>query len=516
MLDSKIKEQLHGYFSQITKPVELQLTSSEHEKFSELKDLLSQVAELSDAITLTVVETTSRVPEFSIRVANAATGISFRAVPGGHEFSSLILAILNASGLGKLPDAGMLAAIKKLRGPIHLRSYITLSCEVCPNVVQALNQIALIHPEVEHTVIDGDLVHDEVKHLKIQGTPAIYTDKDQLLHSGRINLGGLVQKLQEEFGVSESSAPPPRLNTDVAVVGAGPAGIAAAVYSARKGLRVLVIAEQLGGQVFETKSIENAMLIDHIEGKALVAEFANRLTENSVEVLEHRRVRSVSSTYPPCLELSDGTRIEASSVIVATGARWRTLDIPGEKEYLGRGVAFCPHCDGPHFKGKEVAVIGGGNSGVEAAIDLAGIAKHVSVVEFLDVLGADQVLCDRLASLANVAVITGARSTAIVGDGDKVIALEFADRTTTEKHSLAVDGVFVQIGLLPNSEFLADTLELNGHGEIKIDDHCRTTKRGIYAAGDVTCVPYKQIVVAAGEGAKAALTAFEDRIRANP
>lgn len=514
MLDASILNQLKGLFAQLGKRIDLRLDASEHSKQAELVQMLEEIAGTSSEIQLVHTETHSSVPSFSIAVDGRESGAAFRGIPGGHEFSSLILGILNAAGKGKLPDAGLVQRIKRLPAGAELRTYISLSCENCPDVVQALNQIVLAHGSLKHTMIDGGLVQEELERFKIQGVPAVMYG-EELISSGRSNLAELIGKLEAKLGQSaEQEAPTPRDlgHYDVLVVGGGPAGVSAAIYSVRKGLKTALIAEKLGGQVQETKGIENLISVVYTEGPQLAASFDQHLRAYPVEVLEHRRVRSITSEGVHKLELDSGESLSCDSLIMATGAKWRELGVPGEKEYIGRGVAFCPHCDGPYYKGKRVAVIGGGNSGVEAAIDLSGICKEVVLFEYLDQLKADQVLVNKLKSLPNVSIVTSAKTSQVHGNGEKVVALAYQDRNSGEDHQIDLDGVFVQIGLSPNSAVVKDLVELNKFGEIVVDTKGRTSRPGIYAAGDVTTVPFKQIVIAMGEGAKVALTAFEDRM----
>lgn len=511
MLDKQILEQLKAIYQSLENEVTLEIHKSSHENDKELVDLCHGVASTSDKIKLLFLEDSSSWPKVSLRYKGEKTGIVFQGVPGGHEFTSLVLAILNADGKGKLPDEAILNRIKRLKGEIHLRTFISLDCENCPEVVQALNIMALQKKDFTHTMVDGALFQDEVKKLGIQGVPSVMVG-NKLLSSGKTSLGDLLSKLEKEFGVearkvSESLD----LGTyDVVVVGAGPAGASAAIYSARKGLKTAVIAEKIGGQVQDTKGIENLIGIKYTEGPALSAQLLGHMSDYDIKILEHRRVKSINQNGLKSLLLESGEYLVAESLIVATGAKWRELGIPGEKEFLGRGVAFCPHCDGPYFKGKDIAVVGGGNSGVEAAIDLAGIVKSVTVVEFNPELKADQVLIKKLETLSNVKIIKNARSNRVLGDNGKVTALEYEDRDSGELRALELEGIFVQIGLIPNSSFMEGVVEMNRFGEIIIDEKCRTNVTGIYGAGDVTTVPYKQIVVAMGEGAKAALSSFED------
>ncbi len=513
MLDSNILEQLKGVYQALENEVILNVAKSNHEKQSELLDLVRSLASTSSKIVLNESSEESQIPKLTLDYKGAATGITFLGVPGGHEFTSLVLSILHADGKGKLPDDSILARVKRLKGPIEIRTYISLSCENCPEVVQALNIMALHHPEFKHSMIDGGLVQEEVEKLGIQGVPSVMNE-DKLISSGKIGLVDLITKLEKEFGIDEGvKLVPENLDLgeyDVVVVGSGPAGASAAIYSARKGLKTAIIAEKVGGQVQDTKGIENLISVKYTEGPQLAAKLAEHISDYPIKLLEHRRVKSVGEGEMKRLELESGEFLKTKSLIVATGAKWRELGIPGEKEYLGRGVAFCPHCDGPYFKGKDIAVIGGGNSGVEAAIDLAGIVKSVTLFEFAPELKADQVLVQKLSSLPNVTIHKNARTNRVIGDNGKVTSLEFEDRSTGEIKQIELDGVFVQIGLVPNSGFIKGMVATNRFGEIVVDEKCRTNVPGIYAAGDVTTVPYKQIIIAMGEGAKAGLASFED------
>ena len=515
MLDQSLIEQLKPHFQDLSAAIDFKIKRSQHAKQSELSSMLTAIAALSPQLTISEAEEFSEVPAFSIYRNGEPTGIHFRGIPGGHEFSSLVLAILNAAGKGKLPDQQVLNRIRALKGPAHIRTYVSLSCENCPDVVQALNQIAIYHPQLQHEMIDGGLVPEEVKRLGISGVPTV-VHENEMIHFGRASLGQLLDKLEDRFGrdseITQSDESLTR-HFQVVVVGGGPAGVSAAVYSARKGLTTAVVTESIGGQVQETKGIENLIATVYTEGPQLSAKLDEHLRHYEVEVLEHRRVKSVEPGRPHKLLLNTGEQVLADSLIIATGAKWRELNVPGEKNYIGRGVAYCPHCDGPYYKGKDVAVVGGGNSGVEAAIDLAGTCKSVTVVEFLEDLKADRILIDKLKSMDNVRILTGVKTTEILGNEERVTGLRYQDRKTAQEVSIDLDGVFVQIGLTPNSQFAQGVLETNRFGEIVIDEKNRSSIPGIYAAGDVTTTPYKQIVISMGEGAKAALAAFEDSMR---
>lgn len=511
MLEQDVKEQLKSVFASLESSLEFLVDDSSNENQNELLAMLNDISSTSSKIIVAKSGKSSPVPAFKIFKNSKPTGISFRGIPGGHEFTSLIVAILNTDGKGKMPDEGIAARIRNLKGPVRISTYISLTCENCPDVVQALNQMALVHPDFQHEMVDGGYVQDEVQSLGIQGVPSVVVNS-KMIHSGRIHFLDLLTKLEEHFGTAGTaqSVEKDLGKYEVVVVGGGPAGVSAAIYSARKGMKTALLAERMGGQVQDTKGIENLISVLYTEGPQLADAMAKHVASYPIKVLEQRRVKNISKEKK--IDLEGGEYLQADSVIVASGAKWRELGVPGEKEYIGRGVAYCPHCDGPFYKGKKIAVIGGGNSGVEAAIDLAGIVREVVVFEYNDQLKADKVLVDKLNSLSNTSVITNARTKELHADGQKIVAIEYFDRKTEKDIRLDIDGVFIQIGLLPNSSFVKDTVELTKFGEIVVDAKGRTNVPGIYAAGDVTTVPFKQIVIAMGEGAKTALTVFEDRM----
>lgn len=512
MLDKEILEKLHSVFDVLENEVTLVISKSAHEKQNELITLLNELKSTSNKILVRESLEESLIPNMTIEYKGHETGINFMGIPGGHEFSSLVLAILNVDGKGKLPDQTIINRIKNLKGPINLRTYISLSCENCPEVVQALNLMSIFKKNFHHTMIDGEFVQDELHKIGIQGVPSVMFG-DKLISSGKIGLVDLLGKLENEFG--KESIISDQLDFDLGVfdsvvLGAGPAGASSAIYSARKGLKTAIIADKIGGQVQDTKGIENLISIKYTEGPNLASQLLEHISEYDIKILDNRRVKTVIPGELKKIELESGEFLTTRSVIIATGAKWRELGVPGEKEYLGRGVAFCPHCDGPYFKNKDIAVIGGGNSGIEAAIDLAGIVRSVVVIEFSSELKADKVLIEKLESLSNVQIIKNARTTKIMGDGVKVNGIEIENRSNGELTNLKLDGVFVQIGLIPNSNFIKNVVQTNKIGEILVDEKCRTNVPGIYAAGDVTNVPFKQIIIAMGEGAKAGLSSFED------
>jgi alkyl hydroperoxide reductase subunit F len=510
MLDNNLIEQLKSVYENLTSSITLSYDKSTHSKQNELVDMLTQVASTSDKIKTNETDNESSVPHFEILKEDNPVGISFTGIPGGHEFTSLVLGILNSDLKGKLPDEMITNRIRNLSGKINLKTYISLSCENCPEVVQALNIMAIFNDNITHEMIDGEFAQEEISSLNIQGVPSVVAD-GELIHSGKSDLTNLLNKLEDKFGADELEARDLG-NFDVVVVGGGPAGISSAIYTTRKGLKTAVITDKVGGQMQETKGIENFISVPYTEGPELSAALAKHASEYDIKLLEHRRVKSIENGLLKNIVLNSNETLKAKSVIIATGAKWKELGIEGEKEYLGRGVAFCPHCDGPYYKGKNISVIGGGNSGVEAAIDLAAIVNKVTLVEFLPELNADEVLVKKLKELPNVEILTNAKTSKIVGDGDKVTSIEVESRSSGESSQIELDGVFVQIGLAPNSEIFKKIVETNSYGEIMIDDKCRTSTSKIYAAGDVTTVPYKQIIISMGEGAKAGLAAFEDLV----
>ncbi len=516
MIDVEIKNQLSQVFSSLEKKIDLVYDNSSHPKQAELLEMLTEISSTSAKIASRSSQKVSDVPRFHIEIAGVPSGVSFTGIPGGHEFTSLVLAILNSDGKGKLPDSGTARRIENLRGPIRIQTFVSLTCENCPDVVQALNQMALIHPDFHHEMIDGGFVPEQIQTLGIQGVPSVIVNS-KMIHSGRIHFLDLLTKLEETFGTAQAKVDGEGAalgHFDVVVIGGGPAGVSAAIYSARKGLNTALLAERMGGQVADTKGIENLISVSYTEGPQLAEQLYKHVSAYPVKIFDQRRVKLLTKDKKILLE--GGESLSGDAVIVASGAKWRELGIPGEREYLGRGVAYCPHCDGPFYKGKKIAVIGGGNSGVEAAIDLAGIAGEVVLFEFNDSLKADKILIDKLNSLPNTAVRTSAQAKELVGDGSKLVAMKYLDRKSQENRELPIDGVFVQIGLLPNSGFARESVALSKFGEIVIDEKCRTNVKGIYAAGDVTTVPFKQIIIAMGEGAKASLTAFEDKMYTGP
>ena len=519
MLDLSIKNQVTSVFQLLEGSYTFEVNYNEtRSEAKELIDFINDVVSCSPNLNATFNKVDNKdLLEFSLLKDGVNTGVKFRGIPGGHEFTSLLLAVLNADGKGKnLPDEAIARRIKGIQGKVTLQSFISLSCTNCPEVVQTLNIFALLNPNISHEMVDGAKFQEEVNSLHIQAVPTVYANGKQF-HTGRGDLATLLRKMEDTFDCAyEDNCEPTVREFDVVVVGGGPAGTSAAIYSARKGLKVAVVAERMGGQVKETVGIENVISVPYTTGEKLAADFQKHIAEYDIDVFAQRTIERVELQGNIKQVFAVGGEVfESKSLIIATGASWRKLNIPGESDYLGKGVAFCPHCDGPFYKGKDVAVIGGGNSGIEAAIDLAGICRKVTVIEFADSLKADEVLQQKVQSLKNVEIFTSSQTTEVIGNGSKMTALRVKNRETNEEQEMPFDGVFVQIGLMANSAPFAKHLDTSPIGEIKVDERCRTSIQGVYAAGDVSTVPYKQIIIAMGEGAKAALTAFDDRIRFN-
>ena len=516
MLDKNILEQVKGVFQVLEGNFTFNVTvDPSHEKGSELVEFVKDVTGCSSHLSCQIHETNDQRLEFTLQKEGKETGVKFRGIPSGHEFTSLLLAVMNADGKAKnLPDEMITRRIQALKGSIHLKTYVSLSCTNCPDIVQALNIMAILNPNIEHEMIDGAVFQKEAESMNIQAVPAVYAEGKQL-HVGRGTLGELLEKLENTFGSEpQGEVEPVERQFDVVVLGGGPAGASAAIYSARKGLNVAIVAERVGGQVKETVGIENLISVPYTTGADLANALKTHIDKYGIAIFENRKIENVElQGAEKKIQVIGGETFVAPAVIIATGASWRKLNVEGENEYIGRGVAFCPHCDGPFYEGKDVAVVGGGNSGIEAAIDLAGICKKVTVFEFADVLKADQVLVNKAKSLPNMEIFTSSQTTQVVGNGEKVTAIRVKNRITNEEKDYPLDGIFVQIGLAANSAPFREKLEMTRIGEIVTDEFCRTAVPGVYAAGDVSNVPYKQIIIAMGEGAKAALSAFDDRIR---
>jgi len=516
MLDANLKTQLQAYLEKITQPIEIVASLDDGDKSRELAELLKEIAGLSERITLIERrDDDERKPSFTINRPGENIGIRFAAIPLGHEFTSLVLALLQVGGHPIKLDADVIEQIKNLDGDFSFETYVSLSCQNCPEVVQALNVMSLLNPRIRQVTIDGALFEDEVEKRQVMAVPTVYLN-GEVFGQGRMSVEEFLAKLDSGAGQRDAEKLSAREPYDVLIVGGGPAGAAAAVYAARKGIRTGVVAERFGGQVLDTLAIENFISVKETEGPRFATALEEHVKAYDVDIMNVQRAEAlVPGAKMIEVRLANGGVLKGRSVILATGARWREVNVPGEREYRNHGVAYCPHCDGPLFKGKRVSVIGGGNSGVEAAIDLAGLVEHVTLLEFAPELRADAVLQRKLNSLSNVTVITQAQTTEITGDGKKVNGLKYKDRQSGEEHHIELEGVFVQIGLVPNTEWLKGTLSLSKHGEIEVDARGQTSVPGVFAAGDVTTVPYKQIIIAAGEGAKAALSAFDHLIRSS-
>lgn len=517
MLDDTLKTQLAAYLERVALPIEMVASLGEDDNSAQMRDLLQTIQGLrSDKISLRTDGQDARKPSFTLQRAGTATSLRFAGLPLGHEFTSLVLALLWTGGHPPKVEQDVIDQIKGLDGDLNFEVYMSLTCHNCPDVVQALSLMAILNPKVKTTVIEGGAFQDEVKAREIMAVPMVFLN-GQVFGSGRMSVEEIVAKLDTGAATKDAAKLSAKDPYDVLIIGGGPAGAAAAVYAARKGIRTGVAAERFGGQVNDTLAIENYISVLETDGPKFAAGLEAQVRHYGVEIMNLQRAdKLVPASEPGGLievQLANGGSLKSRTVILSTGARWRNVNVPGEDQYRNKGVAYCPHCDGPLFKGKRVSVIGGGNSGVEAAIDLAGIVAHVTLVEFADQLKADAVLVNKLKSLSNVTIHTNAQTTEITGDGQKVNGLSYKDRATGEVHHVALEGVFVQIGLVPNTEWLKGTLELSKHGEIVVDAKGHTNLPGVFAAGDATTVPYKQIVIAAGDGAKAALSAFDYLIR---
>ena len=516
MLDANLTAQLKAYLERVREPFEMVASLDDSDNSRDMRTLLEQIAALSPQITLKTDGTDARKPSFALNRIGSDMGLRFAAIPLGHEFTSLVLALLWVGGHPPKAEPEVVEQIKGLDGDYTFEVYMSLTCHNCPDVVQALSLMAVLNPKVKVTIVDGGLFQQEVEARQIMAVPAVYLN-GEMFASGRMTTEEIVAKLDTKSGEREAAKLDARAPYDVLVVGGGPAGAAAAVYAARKGIRTGVAAERFGGQVNDTLAIENYISVLETDGPKFAMSLEQHVKAYDVDVINLQRAEKLIPAAQPGglveVQFASGGSLKSKTVIISTGARWRNVNVPGEQEYKNKGVAYCPHCDGPLFKGKRVAVIGGGNSGVEAAIDLAGVVAHVTLIEFADKLRADAVLVNKLKSLPNVVIHTNAQTTEITGDGQKVNGLTYTERASGESRHVELEGVFVQIGLVPNTEWLKGTVELSRHGEIVVDAKGQTSVPGVFAAGDVTTVPFKQIIIAAGDGAKAALGAFDHLMR---
>jgi alkyl hydroperoxide reductase subunit F len=513
MLDSNLKMQLKGYLERISEPVQILASVDDSEKSRELLELLADIASTSDLIKVESRRDDAQIkPSFAVHGLGAEPRVRFAGLPMGHEFTSLVLALLQTGGYPPKIDDAVIEQIRGLEGDYRFETFVSLSCQSCPDVVQALNLMAVLNPAVRHTMIDGAVFEDEVTRRQVMAVPAVFLNGEPF-GQGRMELAEILAKLDAGSGAREAVRLSAKAPFDVLVVGGGPAGAAAAIYAARKGIRTGIATERLGGQLLDTVGIENFISVKETQGHKLASGLEQHVVTYDVDVMNLQRARALIPGDLIEVKLDNGGVLKARSVIIATGARWREINVPGEREYRNRGVAYCPHCDGPLFKGKRVAVIGGGNSGVEAAIDLAGLVSHVTLIEYDFQLRADAVLKTKLKSLPNVTGITGAQTTEVTGDGERVTGLIYKDRQSDGLKTAELAGVFVQIGLVPNTDWLKGTVRLSPRGEVEVDARGQTSVPGVFAAGDCTVVPYKQIVIAVGEGAKASLSAFDHLIR---
>jgi len=517
MLEQELKTQLGAYLQRVTQPFEMVASLNDSDTAREMLDLLQTIQGLrSDMITLKTDGTDARKPSFTVQRVGADNSLRFAGLPLGHEFTSLVLALLWTGGHPPKVEADVMESIRALDGDFNFEVYMSLSCHNCPDVVQALSLMAIVNPKIKTVVIEGGAFQEEVTRREIMAVPMVFLN-GQMFGSGRMTVEEIVAKLDTGAAARDAAKLSAKAPYDVLIVGGGPAGAAAAVYAARKGIRTGVAAERFGGQVNDTLAIENFISVTETDGPKFAAALESHVRAYDVDIMNLQRADKLIPAAQPGglieVQLANGGSLKSKTVILSTGARWRNVNVPGEAQYKNHGVAYCPHCDGPLFKGKRVAVIGGGNSGVEAAIDLAGLVAHVTLIEFAPEMRADAVLVNKLRSLGNVSIHTHAQTTEITGDGAKVNGLSYTERATGESKHITLEGVFVQIGLVPNTEWLKGTLELSRHGEIIVDAKGQTSLPGVFAAGDVTTTPYKQIIIAAGDGAKAALSAFDHLIR---
>ena len=516
MLDANLKAQLKAYLERVKLPFEIAASLDDSAAAQEMHGLLQDIVALSDKITLKIDGADARKPSFALNRPGEAARIRFAAVPMGHEFTSLVLALLQVGGHPPKIEQELIDQIKGLDGDFRFETYMSLTCHNCPDVVQALNLMAVLNPRIQSVVIDGALFQKEVEARQVLAVPMVFLNGEHF-GQGRMEVDEIVKKLDTGSAARDAARLSAKDAYDVLIVGGGPAGAAAAVYAARKGIRTGLLAERMGGQTMDTMSIENFISVLETDGPKFAAALEQHAKRYDVDILNLQRAEKLLPAEPATgligVQLANGATLKSKTVILSTGARWREVNVPGEQAYRNKGVAYCPHCDGPLFKGKRVAVIGGGNSGVEAAIDLAGIVGHVTLLEFGEQLRADAVLVSKLKSLANVAIHTQAQTTEITGADGKVNGLVYTDRVSGDSRRIELEGVFVQIGLVPNTEWLKGTLELTRHGEIVVDSRGQTSLPGVFAAGDVTTVPFKQIIIATGDGAKAALGAFDHLMR---
>ena len=516
-LSPQLLESLKVYKDKIKKDVSFLINDQDHPKKESFLTFLNGIASIFDKLDVRIEKTRYNQYSpltFEIASDDQPTGILFSGIPGGHEFNSLILGTLQAGGSKINLDESLIDQIKQIDRNINFETLVSLSCENCPDVVQNLNQFALISKNITNHTIDGNLYPKLVKERDVQSVPSVFVE-GEMVASGRISTANIIKKLVEK-GLIRTKPKKSKLPIqDVVVIGGGPAGVSSAIYAARKGLNVSIVSEKFGGQLTETVGIENFISNPYTTGKELTSDLFNHAKEYDIILKEHVQVEKIGGEDIKSITLSSGEKMESRSVIIATGAKWRNLNIPGEKEYLGKGVAYCPHCDGPFFKGKDVVVVGAGNSGLEAALDLSNIAKTVTVLEFLPFSKADKILRDKARDTKNIEIILNVETQKILGDNKKVTGIRYIDKSTQDVYTSNVSAIFIQIGLIPNSHFVKNLLDLNKYGEIITNDRCETSVKGIFAGGDVSSIPHKQIIVSMGHGATAALSASEYLIKQN-
>lgn len=513
MLDDNLKTQLKTYLERVTRPIVITATKDETPRSAEMMEMLGELEALSDKISVSDDGADKRAPSFALSTPDEQISLTFAGLPMGHEFTSLVLALLQVGGHPPRAEEDVIEQIKAVDGEFAFETFFSQSCQNCPDVVQALNLMAVLNPKISHVAIDGADFQDEVEAKEIMSVPTVYLNGEPF-GQGRMTLEEILSKIDTGAIAREAEKINAKEAFDVLIVGGGPAGAAASIYAARKGIRTGIASERFGGQVLDTMDIENLISVPHTDGPALALALENHVKEYDVDIMNLQRAERLEKKGDLFeVALESGATLKSKTVILSTGARWRQMGVPGEEQYRTKGVAYCPHCDGPLYKGKRVAVIGGGNSGVEAAIDLAGVVEHVTLIEFDSKLRADDILQRKLRSLPNVDILVSAQTTEVTGENEKVNGLIYKDRESGDEHRLAVEGIFVQIGLLPNTDWLKGTIELSDRGEVLVNDHGETSLPGVFAAGDCTTTPYKQIVVALGEGAKASLAAFDHLIR---
>ncbi|WP_088328900.1 alkyl hydroperoxide reductase subunit F [Lacimicrobium sp. SS2-24] len=516
MLDNKVKSDLKTYLANLKRPVELTVAADQSKKSQELLSLATDISELSELVSVKQSNDSElRIPSMKVSSPDTGSNIIFSGLPMGHEFTSLVLALLHTGGHPIKQEAEILEQIKNLPGEYRFETYVSLSCQTCPGVVQALNVMAAVNPNITNVMIDGSLFQDEVNERDVMAVPSVFLN-GQPFSQGAITLEKILNKVDDGAAEKQAAALSSKAAFDMLVIGAGPAGASSAIYSARKGIRTGLVTDRFGGQVADTVGIENFISVKATEGPKLVASLEEHVRDYDVDIMNNQRVTSLREGNMLEITLENGAVLKSKSIVLATGARWREMNVPGEREYRGAGVAYCPHCDGPLYKGKKVAVIGGGNSGIEAAIDLANIVEQVTVLEFDSKLRADDVLQRKARSMPNIEIITDAQTTEVNGDGKKVTGLTYTDRKSGESKQVELAGIFVQIGLVPNTEWLKDSgVAMTSRGEIITKPNGETNIKGVFAAGDATEVPFKQIIIAMGSGATAALGAFDYLMRSS-